>query len=170
MFEKVFENDDSKKTERLSTADLANAHPEDPKTVELTPVEVVRLRKEQERATTLSEPVASRTVSSGAMTATGAATAVAKEHEAGPLFPAEEAASLRSQWDAIQVGFVDEPRKSVEQADSLVAAAIKRLAEQFADERAKLEGQWDRGSEISTEDLRQALRKYRSFFGRLLSV
>ena len=58
----------------------------------------------------------------------------------------------------------------VEQADSLVAGAMKRLAEIFADERGKLEGQWDRKESVSTEDLRLALRRYRSFFARLLSV
>lgn len=57
-----------------------------------------------------------------------------------------------------------------EQADSLVAGAMKRLAEMFANERAKLEGQWDRGDNVTTEDLRLALRCYRSFFGRVLSV
>jgi len=92
------------------------------------------------------------------------------ESERGPLFSSEEAANLRSKWDAIQVGFVDEPRRSVQEADNLVAATMKRLAEQFAAERSNLEGQWDRGSEESTEDLRIALRRYRSFFGRLLSI
>ena len=58
----------------------------------------------------------------------------------------------------------------MEQADRLVAEAMKRLAEMFANERAKLDGQWDRGDSVSTEDLRLALRRYRSFFGRLLSV
>ena len=87
-----------------------------------------------------------------------------------PLFPAEEAGELRGRWDSIQAGFVDEPRKAVESADSLVATAMKRLAETFADERARLEGQWDRGEDVSTEDLRVALRRYRSFFGRLLSM
>jgi hypothetical protein len=58
----------------------------------------------------------------------------------------------------------------VEQADGLVAEAVKRLAEIFADERAKLDGQWDRGDSVSTEDLRLALRRYRAFFGRVLSV
>jgi hypothetical protein len=101
-----------------------------------------------------------------------AATAVAsaKEPEERPLFAAEEATKLRSQWDAVQVGFVDEPRKAVQEADSLVAAAVKRLAEQFAEERSKLEAQWDRGGDVSTEDLRLALRRYRAFFGRLLSA
>jgi hypothetical protein len=94
----------------------------------------------------------------------------ANEAERGPLFPSEEAATLRSKWDAIQVGFVDEPRRSVQEADGLVAATMKRLAEQFATERSNLESQWDRGSDVSTEDLRIALRRYRSFFGRLLSI
>lgn len=86
------------------------------------------------------------------------------------MFPGEEAAGYRTRWDAIQTGFVDEPRKAVEEADSLVAQVIKRLSEVFANERSTLEGQWDRGEQISTEDLRLALRKYRSFFERLLSV
>ena len=87
-----------------------------------------------------------------------------------PLFATNESGDLRRRWDGIQAAFVDEPRKAVEDADSLVATAMKRLAEMFADERAKLEGQWDRGDKVSTEDLRQALRRYRSFFGRLLEV
>jgi hypothetical protein len=95
-----------------------------------------------------------------------AGAAVAQE----TLLSAEQAKDFRVRWDTIQVGFVDEPRSAVEQADSLVAGAMKRLAEIFADERAKLEGQWDRNEGVSTEDLRLALRRYRSFFGRLLSV
>jgi hypothetical protein len=63
-----------------------------------------------------------------------------------------------------------EPRKAVEQADGLVASAMKRLAEVFAEERAGLEKQWDRGESVSTEDLRVALQRYRTFFDRLLSV
>jgi hypothetical protein len=92
------------------------------------------------------------------------------EEPTEPLFPAEDAAELRGRWDSIQAGFVDEPRKAVESADSLVAVAMKRLAETFANERAGLEAQWDRGEDVSTEDLRVALRRYRSFFGRLLSM
>ena len=70
----------------------------------------------------------------------------------------------------MQGSFVDEPRKAVQEADALVAAATKRLADMFADERAKLEHEWDRGEEVSTEDLRVALRRYRTFFDRLLSM
>jgi hypothetical protein len=96
------------------------------------------------------------------------------EEEAGerhePLFAPEEAKSLRGEWDAIQIAFVDEPRTAVEKADQLVARAIQRLAEVFSDERNALEKQWARGDQVSTEDLRLALQRYRSFFGRLLSV
>jgi hypothetical protein len=87
-----------------------------------------------------------------------------------PLFPDDRAQELRSRWDRIQTGFVDEPRKAVEQADELVAAAMKHLAESFANERSRLEQQWDRGDQVNTEDLRQALRRYRAFFQRLLAV
>lgn len=102
--------------------------------------------------------------------APAAQNSAAAEESSAPLFPGAEATELRSRWDAVQVGFVDEPRRAVEQADGLVAAAMKRLAEIFAEERARLEGQWDRGDSVSTEDLRLALRRYRSFFGRVLSV
>jgi len=110
-----------------------------------------------------------RTSPKGASPA-GVASSLATEEQATPLLSPEEAKDFRARWDAIQVGFVDEPRRAVEQADSLVAGAMQRLAEMFADERAKLEGQWDRGDNVSTEELRLALRRYRSFFGRLLSV
>jgi hypothetical protein len=87
-----------------------------------------------------------------------------------PLLAGDVVNELRKRWTDIQAGFVDEPRRAVEQADGLVAEAIKRLAETFANERNQLEGQWDRGGDVSTEDLRQALQRYRSFFSRLLSV
>lgn len=93
-----------------------------------------------------------------------------EEASAEPLFPQPETEELRGRWQSVQAGFVDEPRKAVEEADSLVAAAMKRLAEIFASERDRLESQWDRGDNVSTEDLRIALRRYRSFFDRLLSM
>ena len=87
-----------------------------------------------------------------------------------PLFPEDVANDFRSKWDPIQTSFVDEPRTAVQQADELVAQAIKRLAESFANERNRLESQWDRGDQINTEDLRVALQTYRSFFQRLLAI
>jgi hypothetical protein len=88
----------------------------------------------------------------------------------GPLFVAGDTDAYRTRWSAIQTGFVDEPRKAVEEADALVAEVLKRLAETFSDERRQLESQWQRSDKISTEDLRQAMRRYRSFFERLLTV
>jgi hypothetical protein len=87
-----------------------------------------------------------------------------------PLFPSSELETLRTRWKEIQTAFVDEPRRAVEQADGLVASAMKRLAEVFSEERSQLEKQWDRGDSVSTEDLRVALQRYRAFFDRLLSV
>jgi len=95
---------------------------------------------------------------------------VARPNDTAPLFPGNELDGLRTRWKEIQTAFVDEPRKAVEQADGLVASAMKRLAEVFAEERSGLERQWDRGDSVSTEDLRVALRRYRTFFDRLLSV
>jgi hypothetical protein len=87
-----------------------------------------------------------------------------------PLFAQNDTQDFRSRWEKIQIGFVDEPRTAVVQADELVANAIKRLAEVFATERSKLEAEWGKTDNVSTEDLRVALRRYRSFFDRLLSV
>ena|SRR5438067_4793421 len=86
------------------------------------------------------------------------------------LFVPNEAQDFRTRWEKIQTGFVDEPRKAVHEADALVSDTIKRLSDIFAEERSKLEHEWDRGDDVSTEDLRVALRRYRSFFDRLLSV
>lgn len=96
--------------------------------------------------------------------------AISDRDTAETLFPTGEAERFRTRWMDVQTGFVDEPRSAVEQADSLVAEMMKRLAQVFADERGKLEEQWSRGDDISTEDLRLALRRYRSFMDRLLSV
>ena len=87
-----------------------------------------------------------------------------------PLLAGDELERFRSRWEEIQAGFVDEPRRSVEQADGLVAEVMQRLAASFSDERSRLESQWDRGEQVSTEDLRVALTRYRSFFNRLLEA
>jgi hypothetical protein len=89
-------------------------------------------------------------------------------HGEAPLL--DDSEGLQSRWEEIQVRFVDEPRGAVEDADALVATVMQRLAEGFAQEREQLEAQWGRGEDISTEDLRVALQRYRSFFQRLLST
>jgi hypothetical protein len=92
------------------------------------------------------------------------------EEGAGPLLAEEDAGGFTSRWNEIQVRFVDEPRGSVQKADGLVAEMMERLTQMFSEERTRLESQWERGDDVSTEDLRIALQRYRSFFERLLSA
>jgi hypothetical protein len=87
-----------------------------------------------------------------------------------PLLERQDEIDLRDHWEEIQTRFVDDPRRAVEDADALVAGVMKSLAEGFAQAREQLEGQWSRGEDVSTEDLRVALQRYRSFFQRLLSA
>ena len=77
--------------------------------------------------------------------------------------------TFRARWDQVQASFVDEPRHAVKQADVLVGTVMERIAAQFAEERAKLEQQWDRGDDVSTEEFRQSFQRYRAFFDRLLA-
>lgn len=92
------------------------------------------------------------------------------DQERTSLLADERSTSFRHQWDAIQVRFVDEPRSAVEDADRLVTEVIEQLQASFTSERGRLEGRWQQGSEVSTEDLRVALQRYRSFFDRLLAA
>jgi hypothetical protein len=129
------------KEEDVTTADLASIPPER--------TDGPKLMNEQEaetlaKAVAVSEPI--------------------------PLFAESEMGDFRSQWSKVQTGFVDEPRRTVEDADKLVAAVMQRLAQGFANERSGLEKQWDSGDNASTEDLRVALQRYRSFFDRLLKL
>ena len=94
----------------------------------------------------------------------------AGESELSPLFSNDEESDFRNRWKDIQTGFVDEPRQSVEQADELIARLLQRLAESFSEQRSHLEQQWEKSKSASTENLRLALRRYRSFFDRLLSI
>ena len=87
-----------------------------------------------------------------------------------PLLSADQGKDFRSRWQNVQVGFVDEPRRAVEQADELVAELMQHLARSFSDQRSRLESEWEHSEKVSTEELRLALRRYRSFFDRLLSV
>jgi hypothetical protein len=92
-----------------------------------------------------------------------------EERELAPLFLPDVAKEFRSRWDTVQRGFVDDPRQAVRQGDELVVQVMKSLAETFSHERATLEGQVNQTGKASTETLRIALRRYRSFFERLLS-
>jgi hypothetical protein len=142
--------------ERLSTADIAGGRTDEP----------------------TARPAGSTARPEGAASPrTDSDTADTRTHKSdmpdasvAPLFSDDAANDLRGRWDDIQAGFVDEPRSSVENADTLVAEVMKRLADSFATERQALEQQWSGGGDPSTEDLRVALRRYRSFFDRLLSI
>jgi hypothetical protein len=131
------------KEEDVITSDLASIPPKQPEGPKL---ELVKGQEPETlaRAANVSEPM--------------------------PLLTESEMGDFRSQWSKVQTGFVDEPRRTVEDADKLVAAVMQRLAEGFANERSGLEKQWDQGDKVSTEDLRIALQRYRSFFDRLLKL
>ena len=86
------------------------------------------------------------------------------------LFADGELTDMRSRWVEVQSAFVDDPRDCVQKADGLVADVVDKLTTSFSGARAHLEEQWSRGEEVSTEDLRIALKRYREFFERLLAV
>jgi hypothetical protein len=86
------------------------------------------------------------------------------------LFADAERDGLRTRWDDVQAGFVDDPRDCVQKADGLVSDVVRQLISGFTEARSRLEQQWSRGEEASTEDLRVALKRYREFFDRLLAV
>jgi hypothetical protein len=88
-----------------------------------------------------------------------------RQERLAPLFPEELSGEYRARWNVVQQGFVDDPKNAVRQGDELVAQVIKSLAERFSTQRAAVEG--EKGS---TEELRLALRSYRSFFERLLTI
>jgi hypothetical protein len=95
------------------------------------------------------------------------------EHESStgdPLFAGDDVADLRARWAGVQAAFVDNPKECVQKADHLVSDVVEQLTTELAQTRARLEGQWSRGQEASTEDLRVALMHYREFFDRLLAV
>jgi hypothetical protein len=171
-------SDSLRKDEPLTTADIAGRSTPTPRQVRSEvlyrgPVPVPD-RGDRTDRTDRIEPDAERvqvpsTAREGGVAAANATAAAAADATSGALFPDDELHNFRARWDQAQTSFVDEPRRAVEQADSLVANVVQRIAEQFSNERAKLEEQWSKGDNVSTEDLRQALRRYRSFFDRLLS-
>lgn len=93
-----------------------------------------------------------------------------RQHDQTQLLQPDELEGIVNRWRDIQAGFVDEPQQAVKDADALVADLMQRLARMFAAEREDLEARWMAGQQVSTEDLRQGLRRYRSFFERLLAA
>jgi hypothetical protein len=157
-------NDSPREDTNLTTADIAR-----PATPRQARAEAMNRTNEYENtAAGDGGPIPLPSKTANGAPAANAANA-ASITDAGPLFPEDELHNFRARWDQVQTSFVDEPRQAVEKADNLVANVVQRIAEQFANEREKLEGQWSKGDNVNTEDLRQALKRYRSFFDRLLS-
>jgi hypothetical protein len=177
----------NERREDLSTADLAGQQPSgaaapdraaapDVQRRDLTGEELDReevAAEERSRDTTVveerrpdQEPAATPVDAAAAQTAPDHGTVPTT----GPLLAADDAEGFRARWTDIQTGFVDAPRRAVEQADALVAELMKHLASTFADERGRLERQWDRGDDVPTDHLRDAFQRYRSFFERLLAT
>jgi hypothetical protein len=148
----------------LTTADIANPQ----RASEYRSTVIDERPSPSQSADPVSQRIGERPVQS-----TGAAPVAPKKEEMpadGPLLNEEELKGFRLRWDQVQASFVDEPRLAVKQADGLVANMVKRLAEEFSTARGELEKQWDKGEDVSTEELRQVLRRYRSFFNRLLPI
>jgi hypothetical protein len=140
---------------------------EDKERVERDDEKVIAMDQEERERGPAERPTSTRELAKDLERApTGKAEPVATS----TLFPENESKDFHKRWTDIQTGFVDEPRRAVERADELVAQVIKRLADSFAQERSRLEGQWGRGDNVSTEDLRVALQRYRAFFDRLLNI
>jgi hypothetical protein len=130
------------------------------------------LRQDQDRSAevgvdqeSVSMPVGAPAAQAAPDTGTADSTSTA-----GPLLANDDAEGFRARWTDVQTGFVDAPREAVERADGLVAELMQHLAKTFADERGRLESQWDRGDDVPTDDLRTAFQRYRSFFERLLAT
>jgi hypothetical protein len=144
------------------------------RTSQLAPEEPDRDRLEQEH----EDPKVAAAGAGPAVTPVGVPEAPARPEvatadstaAAGPLLASDDAEAFRARWTDVQFGFVNSPRQAVEQGDGLVAEVMQHLARTFAEERSRLESQWDQGSDVSTEDLRTAFQRYRSFFERLLAT
>lgn len=139
--------------QHLTTEDFAGPTPPDRDVLEPDPTDQERFDREP---TAREQPVELSAVSTTAGDA--------------PLFTTDEAADYQVEWRALQADFVDDPREAVQRADELVAQVMQTLAATFNEHKQALEEQWQRGDEVQTEELRQALKRYRSFFDRLLSA
>jgi hypothetical protein len=85
----------------------------------------------------------------------------------GPLLTAEAEEGFLNRWVEIQVGFVEDPAESVRDADALIQEIADTLTTAFAARRTELAAGWQHGTP-DTEELRLALRRYRSFIGVIL--
>jgi len=134
------------------------------------PREATQSETEVARSTQAEAPVVRQDVDRSEVERSGRPTTGGDAERTTQLFTGGDAEQFRGRWSKIQISFVDEPRSAVQQADALVSEIMQRLTRTFADERSSLERQWDTGEDVDTEALRQALRRYRVFFDRLLAM
>jgi hypothetical protein len=164
--------------EELSTADLADQRPRDverpddrtPGDTDLADERADAQASAPEMPEMGPDGEADRERPRDGVEPAGSATLDDADTATGPLLGSGDAEGFRARWTDVQTGFVDAPREAVERADGLVAEVMQHLAKTFADERSRLERQWDRGDDVPTDDLRTAFQRYRSFFERLLST
>jgi len=123
-----------------------------------------------DRTATTDDPTTARPAVDDERVAARTASASDTEMDSGALLPADQNDRFRSRWEEIQASFVDEPQRAVEEADALVADLAQRVTASLTKERERLESQWAAGDDVSTEDLRVALTRYRTFFDRLLAA
>ena len=165
-------HDEQTKTAANSSADEAPAHRHEsgeriePSAVRTDPSADAPPAKD-ERLTTGDESSAARTETEPSKMETEPSSEPSTERS---LLADNDLSGLRSRWDDVQAAFVDNPKECVQKADTLVAEVVEQLTTGFSDARSRLEAQWARGEKVSTEDLRVALKRYRDFFQRLLSV
>jgi hypothetical protein len=127
-------------------------------------------RVETDQAATQAGPVTTADESAEPSAQPSKPSAAVEKPEDSSLLADNDLPGLRSRWDDVQASFVDDPRACVQKADTLVADVVQQLTAGFSDARSRLEAQWARGEEASTEELRQALKRYRVFFERLLAA
>ena len=175
--------------DRLSTADLVagtdapqlerppvwqqDERRQEPRPMEAMPTQATRDRDASMRDTRMQDAARDQDMRMQDDARDQATRAAGDDHpmeQLAALFPPQVAADFHARWDQVQIGFVDDPRQAVQQADELVAQVMKSLASSFAEQRARLEAGLGKGEEANTENLRMALRGYRSFFQRLLSL
>jgi hypothetical protein len=145
--------------QELTTSDIAHGN---------DPVDEPTTREREQTAEGAAAP--SDTQSDAAARTDRSQAAAGPDTATEPLLSSDAAGKYQGRWQRIQTGFVDEPRNAVREADALVAELMQELAAGFSQARETLEAQWDSGDDVSTEDLRVALTRYRSFFERLLSA
>jgi hypothetical protein len=149
----------------LTTAEIAGSRPDDPP--KRAGSNADQAGSSQRATSTLDATRSDRSTDAGESRSDDADTAPA---ERSSLVAADQSDRFQASWTEIQTHFVDAPQEAVQNADTLVAELMRHLAETFARERSALEQQWTRGEDVSTEELRVALTRYRSFFARLLEA